>query len=102
MAVPFVEVVDVIVVRDGDVSAAIPVGVIVSRVLGVVLDGALVEVPVVCRMKVPVMDIVDVVAVRDRDMPAAIAVHVGVAGMLDVWGGHDCSSWECRMASLTM
>ena len=37
MAVSVVEVVDVIVVGDGDMSAAFPVGVIVSWVLGVAL-----------------------------------------------------------------
>ena len=102
VAVPVVEVVDVIVVGDGDMSAAFPVGVIVSGVLGVALGGALVEVPVVGGVKVPVVDVVDMVAVGDGDMPAAVTVNMGVVGVLEVGGGHGCSSWECRMASLTM
>jgi hypothetical protein len=91
-----------IVVGDGNMSAAFPVSVIVFGVLGVAVDGALVEVPVVGGMKVPVVDVVDMVAVGNGYMPAAVTVNVGVAGVLDVSGGHGCSSWECRMASLTM
>jgi hypothetical protein len=102
MAVPVVDVVDVVAVGDGDMSAAFPVGVIVSRVLGVALDGALIEVPVVGGVKMPVVDVVDVVAVGDGDMSAAFPVDMGVVGVLEVSSGHGCSSWECRMASLTM
>ena len=102
MAVSVVEVVDVIVVGDGDMSAAFPVGVIVSWVLGVALSGALVEVPVVGSMEMPVVDVVDMVAVGDGDMPATVTMNMGVVGVLEVRSGHGCSSWECRMASLTM
>ncbi len=102
VAVPVVDVVDVVAVGDGDMSAAFAVGVVVSRVLGVALGGALVEVPVVGGVQVPVVDVVDVVAVGNGDMPAALTVDVGVVGVLDVCGGHWCSSCECRMASLTM
>jgi hypothetical protein len=92
MAVPVVQVVHVIIVRDSDVSAAFPVRVIVARVLAVALGGALVEVPVVGGVKVPVMDVVDVVAVGDSDMPATVTVDMGVIGVLDVGGGHEWSS----------
>jgi hypothetical protein len=102
MAVSVVEVVDVIVVGDGDMSAAFPVGVIVSWVLGVGLIVAFVEVPVVGCMKMPVVDVVDMVAVGDGDMTAAVTMNMGVVGVLGVSRGHGCSSWECRMASLTM
>jgi hypothetical protein len=102
MAVPVVDVVDVIVVGDGDMPAALPVGVIVSGVLAVAVGGAFVEVSVVGGVKVPVVDVVDMVAVGDGDMPAALTVHVGVVGVLLMGGGHGCSSWECRMASLTI
>jgi hypothetical protein len=102
MAVSIVEVVDMIVVGDGDMSAAFPVGVIVPGVLVVALVGALVEVPVVGGVKVPVVDVVDVVAVGNGDMSATVPVDMGVVGVLGVIGGHGCSSWECRMASLTM
>jgi hypothetical protein len=88
MAVPVVEVVDVIVVGDGDMSAAFPVGVIVSGVLGVALCGALVEVPVVGGMKVPVVDVVDMVAMGDGYMSAGFTVNMGVSGVLAVGGGH--------------
>ena len=66
-----------IVVGDGDMSAAFPVGVIVSRMLGVALGGALVEVPVVGGVEMPVVDVVDMVAVGDGDMSAAVTVDVG-------------------------
>jgi hypothetical protein len=102
MAVPVVDVVDVVAVGDGDVSTAFPVNVIVSRVLGVALGTALVEVSVVGGVKVPVVDVVDVVAVGDGHVAATISVNVHVVGVLGVDGGHRCSSWACRMASLTM
>jgi hypothetical protein len=101
MAVSVVEVVDMVLVGDSDVPAAFPVGVLVPGVLGVALGGALVEVPVVGRVKVPVVDVVDMVAMGDGDVPASVAVNVGVVGVLTVVG-HGCFSWECRMASLTM
>jgi hypothetical protein len=100
VAVSVVEVVDVIVVWDGDMAAAFAMGVIVSGMLGVALGGACVEVPVVGGVKLPVVDEVDMVTVGDGDMSAAVTVGVGVGGVLDV--GHGCSSCECRMASLTM
>jgi hypothetical protein len=102
MTVPFVYVVDVIVMGNGDMAAAFTVAVIVSGVLCVALGAALVEVPVVDGVKVPVVDVVDMVTVGDRYMPAAVTVNMGVAGVLEVSGAHGCSSWECRMASLTM
>jgi hypothetical protein len=53
-------------------------------------------------MAVSVVDVVDVVAMGDSDMSAAVPVDMGVVGVLEVSAGHGCSSWECRMASLTM
>jgi len=88
MAMPVMDVVDVVVVWDGDMPAAFPVGVIVSRVFGVAVSGALVEVPVVGGVKMSVVDVVDVVAVGDGDVSAAVTVDVGVSGVLEVSGGH--------------
>jgi hypothetical protein len=102
MAMPVVDVVDMVAMGDGDVPAAFPVGVIVSDVLGVTLAGALVEVTVMSRVKVPVVDVVDMVAMGDGDVPAAVTVNMGVVRVLEVGGGHRYSSWACRMASLTM
>jgi len=100
--VTVVDVVDVIVVGDGDVAAAFAVGVVVARMFGVAVGGALVEMVTVSGMQVPVVDVVDVVAVRDGDVAATLAMHMGVASVFDMGGGHGWSSWECRMASLTM
>jgi hypothetical protein len=102
MAVSVVEIVDVIIVRDRNVSAAFPVCVVVSGVLGVVSGGALVEVPFVDGVKVPVMDIVHMVAVRDGYVSTAITVYMRVFGVFEMGGTHECSSWACRIASLTM
>jgi hypothetical protein len=102
MTVAVVEVVNVVVMGDGDMSTAVPVGVLVLGVLGVGLRGALVEVPVVGGVQVSIVDVVDMVAVGDGDMSASDTVDMGVAGVLEVRGGHGCSSCECRMASLTM
>lgn len=51
---------------------------------------------------VPVVEIVDMVAVWDGHMPAPVTVYMAVIRVLDVGAGHGRSSWECRMASLTM
>ena len=102
MTVPVVEIVDVVVVGDGGMSTAFPVGVIVSGMLGVSLGGAFVEVPLVGGVKVPVVEIVDVVVVWDGHMSAPVTMHMAVIWVLDVGAGHGCSSCECRMASLTM
>jgi len=77
-----------VAVRDGDMSTAFPVGVIVSLMLAVVFGGALVEVPVMSGVEMPVVDVVDMVVVGDGDMSAAITVDVTVVGVLDVGGGH--------------
>jgi hypothetical protein len=102
MAVPVVEVVDMVAVRNGDVPAAFPMGVIVIGVLDVVLGGALVEVPLMGGVKVAVVEVIDVVAVRDGYVPAAFTVDMTVVWVLNVGGAHGCPSWECRIASLTM
>jgi hypothetical protein len=102
MAVPVVDIVDMVTVRDGDMSATLSVGVVVSGVLGVALGGALVEVSLVGSVQMPVVGVVDVVAMGNGDMSATLTVHMGVVGVLNVGGGHWCSSCECRMASLTM
>ena len=47
MAVPVVDIVDMVVVRDGHMSAALTMGVVVSLMLDVVFGSAFVEVPVV-------------------------------------------------------
>src|SRR5580704_5267918 len=108
--VSVVDVVGVAVVRDGDVAAALGVGVGVPGVLGVPGGLALVGVAGVDLVQVPVVDVVGVAVVRDGDVAAALAVGVGVAGVLGVrWRAHGrVSSWAvdgslvCRIASVTM
>jgi len=83
-----VDVVDVVLVRDGDVAAALAVHVVVV-LAGVVALGraALVEVTLVGAVQVAVVGVVDVVAVRDGDVAAALAVHVVVARVFLMGGG---------------
>jgi hypothetical protein len=88
MAVSVVQVVDVIVVGDGDVPATLPVSVIVTGVLHVDVGDALVDMPIMSSVEVPVVDVIDVVAMRNGDMPAAFTVNVRVVGVHDVGGGH--------------
>jgi len=102
VSVPVVYVVDVALVGDGDVPAALAMDVVVSSVLAVAVDDALVDVIVVDGVYVTVVGVVGVVAMGKRDVPAALAMDVDVVAMLDMGGGHGCSSSECRMASLTM
>jgi hypothetical protein len=86
---PVVDEVDVVVVRDRDVPAALPVCVIVHVVHGVAVGGALVPMVVVLPVQVPVVRVVDVAVVRHSDMTAAVPVGVRVSGMGGVLGaGH--------------
>jgi hypothetical protein len=78
VAMSIVDVIDVVAVRDGDVSTTFTVCVVVSFV-GIVLGGlALVPVTLVVPVHVSVVDIVDVVAVRDRHVSASLTVGMGV------------------------
>ena len=97
-----VDVVDMIVVGNRHMTTGLTVRMAVIGVLVVSLVGALVDMVSVDDVDVAVMDVVGVVAVGEGDVPAALAVSVGMAGMLGVGGGHECSSSECRMASLTI
>ena len=84
-----VDVVDVVAVRDRNMTAAIAVGVFVLPfVNGVLGSFALVVVAVVSFVQVSVVDVVDVVAVRDRNMTAAIAVFVFVSNVFGVHRAH--------------
>jgi hypothetical protein len=102
MAMSVMQVVNVIVVGNGDMSAPFSVSVGMAGVLGVALGGALVEMPIVGSVKMPVVDVIDMVVVRNGDMSTTLTVNMGVVGVLEVGSGHGCSSWECRMASLTI
>lgn len=87
VAVAVVDVVDVVTVRDSDMTAALTVLVVVDD-FGVAGVLAFVEVAVVGAVQVAVVHVVDVVAVRDGDMAAALTVGVRVAGVLGVCCSH--------------
>jgi hypothetical protein len=94
VSVTVVEVVDVVAVWYGDVTAALGVVVLMS-IVGSVLGGlALVEVAVVRAVQVAVVDVVDVVTVGDRHMAASLAVNMVVAGVFKVGGGHSGSPFR--------
>jgi len=76
VAVPVVQVVDMVVVRDGDVAAAEPMLVPVLPMRHVSDHRALVDVVSVDDVEVPVVQEVHMVVVRDRHMPAPLAVDV--------------------------
>jgi hypothetical protein len=88
------DVIGVVPVRYGDVSAVRAVLVGVSLVGGVRGLVAVVDVVVVDPVQVPVVRVVGVVAVRHGDMAAAFPVHVLVADVRVVidGGGHEDSS----------
>ena len=88
VAMPVVEVVDVVVVREGDVPATWTVGVIMMLVARVTLGLALVVVPVMLSVQMSVVDIVDVIAMGDGDMAAALAVDVRMVSVFAVRGCH--------------
>src|ERR1039458_839830 len=82
VAVPVMGVVDVVLVRDTHVTAALAVLVVVRYVLGVAARLALVPVTVVQGVQVAVMGVVGVIAVLHRHVPAALAVRMFVLGVL--------------------
>jgi hypothetical protein len=79
MPVAFVRVVDVVVVRDGNVPAALAVRVLVTFVGGVTSDDTFVNMVFVRPVQVPVVYVIDVISMRDGDVPATLAVRVVVA-----------------------
>ena len=96
VAVAVVDVVHVVVVRDGDVAATRAVLVVVALVDDVTGGLALVPVAVVLAVEVAVVDIVDVVAVGDGDVAAvgAVLVVVVVVGLVAHAGPLRCEgSW---------
>ncbi len=74
--VAVVDVVDVVTVRDGDVTAALAVHMGVLGVFAVRCRFALVVMAVVSAMQVAVVHVIDMVTVRDRDMAAVRAMDV--------------------------
>ena len=79
---PIMEIVDVIAVRNGDVSALGAVDVMVFGVDHAVVDRAFVPVVLVLVMEMPVVDVVDMTVVLDGCMSTVGAVDVGVSGVL--------------------
>ena len=90
VAVAIVQVVHVIAVRDGDVTAALAVHVIVVLVNVVLGRLALVPVALVLTVDVTVVQVVSVIVVGEGNVAAALAVGVRVLVVDGV--GHDSSS----------
>jgi hypothetical protein len=92
--VPVVQVVEVLVVRHGHMTALRRVLVVVTLVGSVPGWHALVRVIVVHPVNVAVVRVVGVIDVRERDMAAALAMSVLVLGVLHVLRGiwHDAVS----------
>jgi hypothetical protein len=90
VTVPFVDVIDMVAVRDrlvpavGAVSVGVGVGQVRQRVLVVVA--------IVAGVGVPFVDVVGVACTLHAGVPALRAVLVGVRGMDFVLGGGHCSS----------
>jgi len=82
-----VHVVDMIPVRDRDMTASFTVSVVMMLVHGVAGWLAFVIVAVVASMDVTVVHVVDVIPVRDRDVTASFAVCMAVFAVLVV----DCA-----------
>ncbi|MCC5574829.1 hypothetical protein IMZ11_04160 [Microtetraspora sp. AC03309] len=92
MAVTVVDVVDVIPMRYGHVSAAGPMPVTVIIVRHVARGLTLIDVITVHPMQAPVVYVVDVISMRYGDMPATGSMDVVVIGMLTVFGR--CGHWS--------
>jgi len=87
-----VDVVDVVPVRHGHVTAPVTVDVVVILMHGVVRRFAFVVVTVVLSVEVAVVHVVDMVAVRDCDVAASFTVDVVVISVLGVRCGGHCFS----------
>ncbi len=85
VAVSVMDVVDVVAVRYGDVTASFAVDMLVpAGMLGVIGRLAFIHMVAVNSVNMPVMDVVDVVAVRYGDVTASLAVDVLMARMRGV------------------
>jgi hypothetical protein len=87
VAVAVMQVVGVVLVRHGDMPAALAVLVVVAVVGGVADRGALVDMVAVNPVDVAVVGVVGVVAVREGDVAAVLAMGVRVAVVYAVFGG---------------
>lgn len=86
---PFVDVVHVIVVRNGHMPAVRPVLMVVARVRDMRPGDALVHVITMDAMQAAVMNVVGVITMRDRHVPAACPMLMSmicVLTMLDACG----------------
>ena len=79
-----VHVVDMIPVRDRDMTTSFAVSMVMSLVHGVAGGLAFVIVAVVASMDVTVVHVVDVIPVRDGDVTASFAVFMAVFAVLVV------------------
>ncbi|MBV9350247.1 MAG: hypothetical protein JOZ23_01740 [Mycobacterium sp.] len=84
VSAPLVQIVDMIPVRDGHMSAAVTVDMVMVLMHRVAGRFAFVVVIVMPSMKVTVVHIVHMVTVRDRDVPAAFTVDVIMIAVLAV------------------
>lgn len=90
------DVVDVITVRDGHMSAPFAVHMVVTLMRRMFAGRLAVVVVIVVRsMKMPVMHVVDVITVRNCDMPAPVAMDVVMADMFGVCGSHFFLATRC-------
>lgn len=88
VAVSVVDVVDMVVVRDGHVPALRAVLVVMALMRGVRLRLALVHVIVMDAVQAAVVDVVDMIVMRYHHVPAARSMLVSVVDMLTVFGSH--------------
>lgn len=86
VAVPIMEVVDMVVVRHGLVPAVLAVSVFMVLMDDVMGGVALIHVPVMDPMDMSIMQVVDVVIVLNRDMTAVTTMEVVMIGMDGVVG----------------
>ncbi|GAA1291566.1 hypothetical protein GCM10009579_65770 [Streptomyces javensis] len=89
VAVAVVDVVHMVAVRYGDMSAVVTVLVVVAFVDGVATGLALIDVVVVRPVQMAVVYVVGVIPVRERDVAAAASMLVGVVGVGSVRGHGD-------------
>lgn len=91
-----VDVVHMVIVRDGNMATSLTVRVVVALMNTVLASLALVVVAIVGFVQVSIVHIVDMVAVRHGDMPTPLTMGVVVSSMLVVRGSHLGTSSRSR------
>lgn len=99
VAAAVMHVIHMVAVRYRDVSAALPMHMVVTFVGTVPRNLTFVEMPVVGAMDMPVVDVIHMISVRHSHVPARLPVDVGVTAVFLMYRRSHRTSSEVGSAS---